>query len=242
MKTVLVLARSSDIEEIRPVMVGVRSLGGRCVVLETDRAVGRFGLAWSGPGKGHLDVPDQGRVQLGDLDAVWLRRTHLEAPDLPSSIRHQALAETEALLFGILADSPAFFVDPLPVRVRAGVPSLVHQVGRDAGLPHVLSPTRPLFATVTGTHLAAYGPGSDGLEPVALERADAARILRLADGLHLHRVTFQLDRGQGSLALVGVVDTPLDRPSAERDAPRLAELLLAGPVREVPPALGGCRP
>lgn len=134
MKTVLIVTRADDEHATAPVRQALEARGHRCLVLETDRAPGQFGLTWSGPGEGHLDIPGQGRVHLAELDGVWMRRLQFDIPGLPAGVRGPAATEARALFLGAIHDSPAFFVDPLPVYLRARCKALQIDLAREVGL------------------------------------------------------------------------------------------------------------
>lgn len=131
--SVLVVTRANDEYATGPVLEALAARGVPCFVLETDRAPGHVGFTWSGPGEGWLDLPGQGRLDLGDLSAVWMRRMQFDA-DLDPHIRAPAMQEVQHLFLGMLHDTEAFIVDPLPVYTRARCKALQLDLARAVGL------------------------------------------------------------------------------------------------------------
>lgn len=145
--SVLIVSRANDGYAIQPVREALEARGVPCFVLETDRAPGQVGFTWTGPGEGWLDLPGQGRLDLRDLSAVWMRRLQFDA-DLDPEVREPAMRELQHLFLGMIHDTDAFVVDPLPVYTRARCKALQLDLAQAVGLevPPTLQTNDPELA------------------------------------------------------------------------------------------------
>lgn len=133
---VLILTRAGDDYATGPVIAALRARGGVPWVLETQRFPTDIGLTWSGPGEGALTFPEQGRLRLSEIEAVWLRRVAPSAlpGGLPEDVRRGAQREARHVLMGAILDAPAFLLDPPAVYHRARTKALQLAIARRAGL------------------------------------------------------------------------------------------------------------
>lgn len=120
---VLLVTRSGDELATLPVAEALRRRGARPWIFESNRFPGQGGLTWRGPQDGWLDLPE-GRLELAELDAAWLRREQVGSalpaewpPDLGAAVR----LEAGDLFRGALHDTGAFLLDPPAVYERARV-------------------------------------------------------------------------------------------------------------------------
>lgn len=148
---VLLITRRDDQVATGPVVDALRRRGARPVVFETNAFPGEVGVHWAGPGEGWLSIPGEDRLELREIGAIRMRREAIGA-DLPAQwpadVREAAIRESREMLMGILEDSPAFWLDPLHVSVRARNKALQLALAREVGLevPATLETNDPVLA------------------------------------------------------------------------------------------------
>lgn len=158
---VLILTRRGDEVVTRPIVEALARRGGHPVVLESNGFPGAVGLSWSGPGQGWLSIPGEGRLDLAEIGAIRLRRESVGADlpaDWPSDVRAAATLESREMLMGALLDSPAFWLDPPHLALRAQSKALQLALAREVGLevPATLETNDPGLARA---FLARYPGG-----------------------------------------------------------------------------------
>ena len=137
MKNVVIYTHSGDQPVWEPVAAALHTRGAQPWILSTDRFPIDFGLVWSGPGEGYLDLGAAGRLSLSAIDAVWFRRDAVGRglpASLPEDVRRASATESRGVLRAALLDTPAFLLDPPALYARARNKALQMVVAREAGV------------------------------------------------------------------------------------------------------------
>lgn len=136
---VLVVTRSLDRHTVELVGRALRAHGVELVRFDTDRfpftARARIELA-AAAATDTLET-DQGPLRVADAQAVWIRQFD-PGSGLPSELephlRHAAILESRAVLFGLLESLEGFVLDPLAHVRRAESKELQLRLARRLGL------------------------------------------------------------------------------------------------------------
>lgn len=120
-RTVLIVSKSNDNESVALVSAALEARGARAFRLDTDRFPTEVRLALHQPRKrGTLRTP-AGELALGDVGAVWYRRSAIGAAlpdDMDRQHRAAAVEESRVTLQGMLESLDCFLMDRIST-VRA---------------------------------------------------------------------------------------------------------------------------
>ncbi len=209
---VLIVTRSADRRTVERVERALAARGARARRFDTDRfpleervrvalASERCEVELGGPG---------GALSLDTVDAVWVRQFD-PAAGLPGSLdrhlRHAAMLESRAVLFGVLESLEAFCLDPLACVRRAESKELQTRLARGLGLdvPRTLITNDPEAARafvascpagavakmLEPPRLPGNEPGADGPAGVLHTSALDAALLERLDDLRFSPMVFQ---------------------------------------------------
>lgn len=144
-------------------------------------------------------------MRLGPEDAIWYRRARIgeKLPEMDPQLRHGALLESKALLYGAIGAAPCFVIDP-PHLVRSNEhkPRQLH-IARELGLdiPRSLMTNDPEEARafiescpggVVAKMLSAFPVFDDqGVEQVVFTTLLTSEHLDKLDGLRYSPMVFQ---------------------------------------------------
>ncbi len=205
---VLIVTHSSDNQCVEMVTRSLEARGARAYRLDTDLFPTEVRLTVTegeGVSPGEVAGPS-GRLPLGEVTAVWWRRTSVGRAlpsDLEAQMRRACVEESSRTLQGALAASGAFTVDPVPVIRRAENKPLQLRVARSLGLdvPRTVTTNDPervrAFAASCPSGMVTKMMASfaiydaDGREQVVFTNAVSAQDLDDLDGLSLCPMTFQ---------------------------------------------------
>lgn len=136
---VLIVTRTVDRQTVELVRQALQARDARVLRLDTDRFPFEERLR-IGLGRVGCEVElrtERGAVRFSDLDAVWIRQFEPGASlprDLDPHLRHAAILESRAVLFGVLESLEGFTVDPLANVRRAESKELQLRLARRLGL------------------------------------------------------------------------------------------------------------
>lgn len=136
---VLIVTRTVDRQTVELVGQALRARGARVLRLDTDRfpLEERVRIDLGRAGCEVELASEQGPVRLSELDALWIRQFDPGASlprDLDPHLRHAAILESRAVLFGVLESLEVFSVDPLASVRRAESKELQLRLARRLGL------------------------------------------------------------------------------------------------------------
>jgi glutathione synthase/RimK-type ligase-like ATP-grasp enzyme len=113
-RTCLLVTKSSDNQSVALVTAALEARGARVVRLDTDQFPTDVRLALHQPrGRSTLHTPD-GELVLGEIGAIWYRRTAIGdalPDDMDRQHRHAAIKESRATLLGMLESLDCFTMD-----------------------------------------------------------------------------------------------------------------------------------
>lgn len=206
--TVVMVTHGDDNESVALVAEAIRARGGVALRLDTDRFPMDVLVTVSegdGAPEGALSTPE-GSVALADIAGIWWRRIAVAKTlprDMERQMRDACVEESRRTLFGALAASGAFTLDPMPAIRRAENKPQQLRVAREIGLdvPRTVSTNDPAAVRA----LAAACPGGliakmmasfaiydeAGRENVVFTNPVSEADLGDLDGLSLSPMTFQ---------------------------------------------------
>ena len=148
--TVLIVTKTDDNECIELVTKAVEHRGGQVFRFNTDLFPTETRMIIQhvhGADRLTLASPSD-EIDLGDVTAVWYRRSHFGGA-IPESMDRQlrtaSVGECRATILGLIASLPAFQMDPVAIFRHASHKQLQLQVARDLGLvtPRTLTTNDP---------------------------------------------------------------------------------------------------
>ena len=205
-KTVLVVTKTDDNAGVQLVQEALAQRGAKTFRLDTDLFPTEVKLALRQP-RGRSTLRQNGaQVVLGDLDAVWYRRSHIGAKlpaDMDRQERNAALTETNATLFGMLEMLDVPFIDRVQTVRAANHKARQLEIAAAVGLdvPDTLSTNDPeavrafwdvCHGRMIGKMLSSFAIyDAAGREQVMFTSVMKAEDLEHLDQLALCPMTFQ---------------------------------------------------
>ncbi len=207
-KKVLFVTYTGDITGMIPELTRtLESRGAEVLRFDNDMfpTEAQVTLAQHSSGEG-LRFRYKGReMRIGPEDAIWYRRARIgeKLPEMDPQLRHGALLESKALLYGAIGAAPCFVIDP-PHKVRSNEhkPRQLH-IARELGLdiPRSLMTNDPEEARafiascpggVVAKMLSAFPVFDDqGVEQVVFTTLLTSEHLDKLDGLRYSPMVFQ---------------------------------------------------
>lgn len=204
---VLIVTRHDDNQSVEELRRLLRKAGHQALRLDSDLYPQTVGVSSEvGPGKARrwLSTAQGARVDLEQLGAIWYRRFHVGAL-LPSELgdtRAACVEESRRTLFGTIAATRCFQLDPLRAVRRADHKELQLRVARQVGLriPRTLFSNEPqavrrFVRAVKGPVISkmqhSFAIYREGIENVVFTNVIGRDDLERLDGLRYSPMTFQ---------------------------------------------------
>jgi hypothetical protein len=208
-KKIVMLTHSEDItgmlKELRKTL---EDRGAEVMRFDTDRfpVAAQAGFAQNADGEAIRFRTDGQELHIEAGDAIWYRRARWAGKlplDMDRQLRHGCVAESKALLLGMLAAAPCFVMDSPDLVRRRGHKPQQQRIAREVGLatPRTLMTNDPdearaFIASCPGGAIAKMLAAfpimtEDGVEQVVFTTALTDRHVAELDGLRFSPMVFQ---------------------------------------------------
>jgi len=234
---VLIITHTKD-EECTPLVVdALARKGATAICCNTDRFPSQERLILGyGDGVGRQElVTDQGRYDLDDLDAIYVRRFRVAEGlprDIPADLRGPSVDEARRTVYGLLFGSGAFLLDPFENVQHAENKVLQLALAREVGLetpPTLVSNDADRVRQFADRHpgdlitkmQSSFRVFREGVEHVVFTNVLEEGVLGDMDGLALCPMMFQSKiekKRELRITIVGrqVIAAAIDSQASER--------------------------